>query len=536
MNSQMLRSIFTKGENETLFQIVYFWCICIMVISLPNSIYFVSVAQILMAINWLSEGQFREKMNRYFSNRPALILSSVYLIYVAGIFWTSNLSYGIGYDLKNKLPLLTLTFVFASSRPLPLCRLNALLVMFVLGVLATTFIGFGVYLGSEFVNPRKLSPFISHIYVSMMLVLSIFLLPWTVMRMNLNRKWVWISLGISAWLLISLFTLGSMTSIFSLAAVIAFLLLRQAYIAPLAWQNVFFGSILFFGLAASVALAWYVAKPVASAINPDEASLSETTSLGNHYSHDFSNNQRENGHFVNFFIAENELREAWNERSKLNFDSLDFVGQELRVTLLRYLSSKGLRKDRDGLSTLDSNDIAAIENGVANYLYVQWPNVMVRLHQTFWEINEYARTGNPTGHSFSQRLELWRASLVAFIKYPVFGWGTGDVFEAIEHGLQQINSPLENYKMKPHSQPLIILLMLGATGLILFFGLIFVFVKISKAYRFLPFNIMLVIVCVAMFGNNLIDFQIGLTFFLFFSLFFGIFSRNHNFHDKASDS
>jgi len=522
----MLRKILTRGKDETVFQLVYFYGICLMLISLPNSIYFVSVAQILMGANWLAEGQYREKFNRFLSNRPALVISSIYLIYLIGIFWTENLAYGIGYDLLNKLPLLTLTFLLASSRPLPQHRLNALPVIFSLAVLVTSFIGLAIFLNNPFIDPRKYSPFVSHVYLGMMVVLTIFLLPLTVSRITLERKWFSLSLGVSAWLLIYLIILGSLTGFLCLLGGLLFLLIREIFLAASTSRKIFAAATLVFGVAAVLALLIFVARPVLKTVNPDPATLSEKTSLGNEYLHDFDENQRENGHLVYYFIAEDELMDAWNERSQIASDSLDFKGQEVRATIFRYLSSKGLRKDREGINDLNNEDIEAIENGVPNYLYTKWPNVLVRLHQSFWEVNEYIRKGNPSGHTFTQRLELWKASWVAFKKHPVKGWGTGDVFAAMDYGLNEINSQLDNFRMKPHNQFLILLIMLGVPGLVLFFGLVFLFVRFSKAYRFLPFNIMLVIVLVAMLGNNLIDFQIGLTFFLFFSLFFGILYRN----------
>lgn len=530
----MLGKIFTKGGNETVYQLVYFYCICLMLISLPTSIYFVSVAQILMGANWLVEGHYREKFHRFINNRPALIISSIYLLYLAGIFWTNDLRYGIGYDLQNKLPLLTLTFLLTSSRPLPQNRLNALLVVFSLAVFVTSLIGLGIYLGNPLIDPRKFSPFISHVYLGMMVVLVVFLLPWTVNRMNLERNWFRLSLGISAWLLIYLIILGSMTGFLCLLGVLLFLLLREIFSAPAAIRKILATMVLVMGVAGITALYLFVAHPVGKTVDPDPSSFSDTTSLGNEYRHDLTENQRENGHLVYFFIAEKELRDAWNERSQIDFDSLDLRSQEIRATIFRYLSSMGLRKDRAGLNQLSSEDIEAIEIGVPNHLYTKWPNVLVRLHQSIWEIHEYARTGNPTGHTFTQRLELWKASWVAFRKYPVFGWGTGDVFGAMNYGLKEINSQLDNFKMKPHNQFLILLIMLGVPGLVLFFGLFFLFVKMSKAYRFLPFNIMLLIVLVAMLGNNLIDFQIGLTFFLFFSLFFGILYQSQTSNNVSS--
>ena len=517
----MIKDLFAKRNDESIYDLIYFYSLCLLLISLPTSIYFVSVSQIIMGANWLAEGRYREKIYRFLNNRPAVIISSIYFLYLISIFWTEDLAYGIGYNLLNKLPILTLTFLFASSRTVATGRLNALLAIFSLTVFVTSIIGFVIFLGNEYIDPRQISPFIMHVYFSMMVVMAIFLLPWVSMQVSKNKLWLYASVLVSAWLMVFLLILGSMTGILCLAGVVAFLLLRKVFFGPTLFKKVLAAAAMGASLVGLAFLLIILLKPIRAKVDPDPNSLNELTALGNHYQHDLEENFRENGHLVYLFIAEEELREAWNTRSMLDYDSTNLVGQELRATVYRFLSSKGLRKDKEGLNSLSPDEIEAIENGIPNYLYTKWPNVLFRLHQSLWEINEYFRTGNPNGHSFIQRVELWRAAWVAFKKYPVFGWGTGDLYLAMDYGRSAINSPIEEYRMKPHNQFLSILVMIGAVGFVLFFGLYGFFVKTSKAWQFLPFNIMLVIVFVAMFGTNLIDFQIGLSFFLFFSLFFG---------------
>jgi hypothetical protein len=530
----MLKNIFARRKDESIHDLIYFYCLCLLVISLPTSIYFLSVPQIIMGANWLAEGRYREKLKRFLRNRPAIFLSSIFMLYIIGIFWTQDLAYGIGYDLLNKLPILTLTFLVASSRPVAHDRLNALLVLFSLAVLVTSLIGFAIFLGNEYIDPREISPFIMHVYFSLMVVLAIFLLPWISKQITGNKIWFYGAVLVSVWLFVFLLILGSMTGILSLAGVITFLVVRELFRKSLMIKKVMASLAIGVSLVAIAFLFVVVLKPLRQKIAPDPDSLHELTAGGNPYHHDFEEDLRENGHLVYFFIAEEELREAWNLRSKLDFDSTDLKGQELRATVYRFLSSKGLRKDKEGIYRLSPEEIEAIEHGVPNHLYTKWPNAIIRIHQSLWEINEYVRTGNPSGHSFIQRVEFWKAAWTAFKVYPVFGWGTGDIYLAMDFGLSSIGSPIEDYKMKPHNQFLNILIMIGVLGFILFYGLYFLFVKTSRAYHFLPFNVMLVIVFVAMFGTNLIDFQIGLTFFLFFSLFFGIMYQSQTSNDVTS--
>ncbi len=518
----MVKSLFYKKSDEPLHAYLYYLCLCLMLISLPTSIYFISVAQILMGANWLDEGQYREKIQRFLRNKPAVIFSLIYLVYIAGIAWTSDLAYGVGYDLKNKLPILTLTFLVASSRPLRSSRLRGLITVFSLTVLVTSLIGFIIFLSRDYINPRSISPFISHVYLSMMVVFSIFLIPWHTRQITQDPRWRKLSWFASAWLLIYLFILSSMTGILCLGGVVFFLLFREIFSkSPLSRKILSLAA--FTGMAAaSLLLFLYVIKPLTEKIIPEPLTLSEITSEGNPYRHDPDNLQRENGHLVYHFIAEDEIGSAWNERSQIDIDSTGHMGQPLKATLYRYLSSKGLRKDKEGISALTAQDIEAIEHGIPNYLYTRWPNLLVRLHQSAWEFFEYNRTGNPSGHTFTQRLELWKGSAAAFKEQPLFGWGTGDIFIAMDYGLSTIDSKLDNYHMKPHNQYLVLLLMVGITGTLVFFVLYGWFLKESKASRYLPFNIFLAIMLVSMLGNNPIDAQIGLSFFVFFSLYFGI--------------
>lgn len=518
----MVKSLFYKKSDEPLHAYLFYLCLCLMLISLPTSLYFISVAQILMGVNWLAEGHYREKIQRFLRNKPAVIFSLIYLVYIAGIAWTSDLAYGIGYDLKNKLPIFTLTFLIASSQPLSSVRLRGLITVFSLTVLVTSLIGFIIFLQRDYINPRSISPFISHVYLSMMVVLSIFQIPWHTRQVTENVRWRQLSWLASAWLLMYLFILSSITGILCLAGVLVFLLLREIFSkSPLSRKILAIAS--FTGLAAaSMLLFLHVIRPLTEKITPEPLALTEKTSEGNPYRHDLENLQRENGHLVFHFIAEDEIGAAWNQRSQIDIDSTAHSGQPLKATVLRYLSSKGLRKDREGISALTAQDIEAIEHGIPNYLYTQWPNLLVRLHQSAWEFFEYNRTGNPSGHTFTQRLELWKGSVEAFKEQPLFGWGTGDIFIAMEYGLNTIESKLDNFQMKPHNQFLVLLLMVGITGTLAIFLLYSWFLKEAKATRYLLFNIFLAIMLVSMLGNNPIDAQIGLSFFVFFSLYFGI--------------
>ena len=86
--------------------------------------------------------------------------------------------------------------------------------------------------------------------------------------------------------------------------------------------------------------------------SPDEGALPELTQRGMPYSHNTDWKQRENGHLVFAFVAEEELAGEWPGRSEMDFMGTDLAGQPLRYTLYRFMSSKGLKNDAAGLAEL----------------------------------------------------------------------------------------------------------------------------------------------------------------------------------------
>jgi hypothetical protein len=516
-----------KQKTESVHQYIYFICLLLLAFFLPVSRNMLSIAQIVIAANWLWEGQFREKYSRLKENRHALYLMLVFLVFSLGMLWTSNPLATLYVSLVDKVPFLSLTLVVATSKPLAKARIFSLLSVFAFAVLFTSLIGFV----RSAIDPNpllsNLSPFIHHIRFSIQLVMAIFLLPWVAFEM----KYTGIVRNIfflSAMLMVALMIYtGRLTALFSFAAAAGFLLIRVLVIPQSKMTQKFLaGTILLISIGFVAGLLVYTARPVFKKAPIPVLTGEERTRDGNPYWHDFENLSRENGHLVFWFIAEDELRQAWKERSKMNFDGADNLGNTpLEGGILRYLTSRGLPKDREGLEALQDYEIRAIENGVPNYLHNRWPLPIIRIHQTFWEIKEYKRTGNPEGFSFAQRIELWKAALAALSEKPVLGWGKGGVHHAINFGLDHIDSHWQLRNIKPHNQYLLYMITLGVAGFVVVAFLMGSFIIRSGATRFLPFNLMLVILFSAMSSEDLLDFQEPITFFLLFAVIFGIMLR-----------
>jgi len=141
----------------------------------------------------------------------------------------------------------------------------------------------------------------------------------------------------------------------------------------------------------------------------DPSSLEKYTASGGKYRHEL-NAETENGKYIYIYICDSEIENAWKKRSVMPYDGLDYNGQILKFTLFRYMTSKDLRKDKEGVEALTIKDIKNIENGIANYHYTQGIGVESRLMKIIFEYNNYVQTGDPSGHSVMQRVEYWKTA------------------------------------------------------------------------------------------------------------------------------
>src|ERR1051326_3980063 len=130
--------------------------------------------------------------------------------------------------------------------------------------------------------------------------------------------------------------------------------------------------------------------------------------MGNPYLNDTANVEMENGNYVWLNVCEKELAEEWNKKSTLNYNGKDLKGNEIKYTLIRFLTSKNLNKDAVAVKSLSKEEISAIEKGIPNVNYMGVFNPAARIKVIAWEFRKYFRGGNPSGHSVVERVEFWK--------------------------------------------------------------------------------------------------------------------------------
>jgi hypothetical protein len=254
----------------------------------------------------------------------------------------------------------------------------------------------------------------------------------------------------------------------------------------------------------------------------DVSTLEKYTAKGNEYQHIISEDGlTENGHYIWIYYSEDELKEAWNKRSNLDFNSRDLKGNVLRHTLVRYLTSKNLRKDAEGLSQLTDKEIREIEKGVSNINYVGTSNLKGRMREIKWEIQTYLETGDANGHSITQRFEAWKAAVEIIGNNLLIGVGTGDIQKAFEDQYIKSNSKLnESSRIRSHNQYLSITVAFGLLGLLLFlFSLIYPALTL-KGYNDFLYLSFFIVALFSFLTEDTLETQAGVTFFAFFNAFF----------------
>lgn len=504
---------FTRPE---IHRFIYFFGLTVFAASLVLSNYFMSLAQWLLVLNLFAGGRYAEKLKRLWANKGALLIIGILLLHALGLLWSQDLDYALK-DLRVKLPILVLTFIMAAEEPLSRKRLHGVLLVHLLAVTAGSIvITYRIY-GLGITDARDASILISHIRFALNLCTAIFALIWLQTQKPLYplilriAGWVWL-----CWLLLFLFFLQSATGFALFLITGTAMLLRAFYLRARKPWKVAVSVFLLLSATAFVSLAVMQYHDAGDADERENLHLEYVTPYGNEYIHNLENPQKENGHYLWMYVCFEEMDSAWSLRSRIPFDSLGKTGEEIRYTLVRYLSSKGLRKDFDAVMGLGQDEISAIEKGVANVKELEAPGLHRRLTNLVWELQDYAYIGDPRNHSMMQRVELWKASLGIVASHPVCGVGTGDVPLAFGEELKAMNSSISDTGLRTHNQYLAIAVAFGIPGLLYFlFALFYAPVRNRKMNSFL-FLSFFIIGMLSMITEDTLESQAGVSFFIFF--------------------
>lgn len=501
---------------------LYLFGLIILIAAIPTSNYMMSVSQMVLGVAWLLEGNFKERLKQLLTNRFFWAIFSIFFLHLIGLIHTSDFIYAWK-DLRTKLPLFVLPFIIFSMPILSHQESRFLIWIHAATLAVTALIGLFLGLKEEFINYRFFSPGISHIRFSLNICLSIVLLFYeTHQQKNWKKKTPGLIFIILFFLYLILFgaTTGSLISVFLLIAWTLYSLAKKLplWITILIW--ILSSGVILFGIYSIDQKLEEIKnyKPIC-----DLSQLPATTSRGNPYLHDTLYFGKENGNWVGLYYCEKELVESWSKRSELDFYGKDLCGQPLMATIVRYLNSKGLTKDADGLAKLSDEEIRNIEKGVANADQLARNAFARALGEFYFGYEKYLDGYGTQGNSIMQRYELIKASINIIKKSPLTGVGTGDIPQVFHNQLVEMNSDLKNTRLRSHNQFLSITIGFGIPGL-LFFLITLFYPSIHSRFDF-RLTAFTFIVFISMLNEDTIETQAGVTFFAFFMTFLSMLAK-----------
>lgn len=510
----MLDKLFGYRVHNLLHQLCFF-ALCV---GLPLNKVVLSLATMLCILNLALEAHFATYLKNLKENKVLLLVLLFFSFHFLGLLYTSNFDYAFK-DLRIKLPLAVLPLVYG-ARPLQRKDVNLGLIFFLISLFVTTVINFINYYTNIaegiILDIREMSLFGSHIRFALLVVFGAGItLVYTVQR----KPYYLLAAFLFAWL--SYYTLYSevLSGVVAYAVLMGGLFLFGLNQLKIKWIKWSLGG-LFWVVAIGITTA------LVSFLLPDNegyvyGELEEYSLEGNRYYHDTSATFFENGEPLMVYIVEDEMRREWNARSTIYYDSLDRKSQNVKYTLWRYLTSKKLRKDAEGVQALTDEDVRYIEQGIAT-VKAQEGGLQNRLNGLKTQVHTYAVNGNPNGHSLLQRFEHWSAAWYIIKNNPYFGVGTGDVQDEFNKAYDDLDSELDPYhRNRAHNQFLTAWITFGIPGLLVFIAIWIVFLrKAFKKNDLLAISFALIALA-SFLPEDTIETQQGVTFI---ALFIAVFS------------
>ncbi len=511
-------------RRDELHRKIYFVTLIGIAVSLLLSRFTLTVFQIVLVVNAILEGNFKEKLHRLKQNK-AWIFSSIILLTLIGLWNTESQNITLGLSqIRLRLPFITIPLVVGASQPLSRREGLRIMQFFIAACFLSTLFSLLIYLNmlkNNLNNYRGLSFFIFHIYFSLFILFSIYLIYAYWHEVRLTRKGKVMLILLALWFFFFLLIMKAFTAFIALAAVFVFLfygVLRDSKKARIPILLIF---VVWIGIGTYIGLRLkkdFTAKPI------DITLLDKNTQSGNPYYHQENPTQIENGHYLYIYLCEKELQETWDKVSDIPYHRLDKRDQKIKLTLMRYLTSKGIRKDREGVLSLSKKDIRNIENGHANYLYANPISFYSRIHAVYWGMDEYLKTRDPNNKTLSMRFEAWKTGIDIIKNNFWWGVGSGDLKDGFRQQYVDNKSLMNNKSVLGHNTFINVFAQFGIFGFIWFLFAFFYPIFVNQGWKNQVFNVFFIITMVSFISNNGLWHQTEITFTLFFYslLLFGI--------------
>ncbi len=467
-------------------------------------------------------GNYSEGFIRIQKNISLLLFILFIGFYITSLFWSKLIISGLS-DLLSKGNLILLPIILVALPVLSNKNKAIILQLFAGLVIIESCINFSnFYLNySPDKDIRTMSLFVSHIRFSLFVVFALCILAYQkIAKISTNiLRWMGI-----VWLLFYIYYAQVLSGVLALLICIFVSLILG--IKSTHKRVVMYSLIVLTAIISSLGVFIF---NTSSNEKINIQAYPTHTKLGHLYFHDTTSNATENGYPLHCFINEKELDSTWKTKSTIALTSLTKNNFNYHTVLIRYLTSKGLTKDAEGINKLSNQDIKNIELGIPTILSLQ-TGLQNRLNELHYQLNCFE---NPNGHSILQRLEYWKTGWSIFKKNWFIGTGIGDYKEAYQTEYMNLNSLLQQKnRLESHNQFLGIAIATGSVGLLLFLlHLTYTFRIFWQKKEVIP--VLFLSICISSFLVE--DTLTTLAGMSFFSFFIGLFLTNNSIKNEVNN-
>ena len=517
---------------------VYFWSLVIFAVSINWSHSMTVIMTVCLGIIWLAQPEYKSNVLKVFKNPSIILFSSLFFMTLISLPFTKHISVSLKY-VVSVLPVFLLSLFIGTSKKIPNERFALLMYLYVLSTVLSSIFNIIHYLTnySNLADIRYISFFMSHIRYSLFINVSIFACFYYLFIYNISSTYIRVYLYFSLiWLTLFLFILQSITGIIIAFIVFTFIISYKIYKSKNRTLRIGLSTILLFIFSL---ITWDLLSIIHEFTNVktvDTSKIDKYTPYGNKYEFNEKIRIVENGNYVFDYYSEKEMHETWDSVSSFHYDGLDKQNHFIKHTLIRYLASKNLRKDKNGILALSVHDRLNIENGIPNFKHENRFSFNYRIYQIIWEIDAYLNGFDPSGHSVTQRFEFWRCAVRLISDHYIVGVGTGNVRELLDSYYEKVGTQLLiGKRLYPHNQYLTIIISFGFCGLTIFLLGLIVSVRYEKKARNYFVLVYLAILLLSMLNEDTFETQYGIIFYAFWGALF-IFGQENKQSIETIDS
>jgi hypothetical protein len=496
---------------------LYFFSLLLLLIGLPLSKALVSVSEALLVLSWFIAPGLKNRIDLLCQRKSIWVFICAMFIVFVGLIYSQNISRNVFLIFNIKISLVLFPIIIGTFETLTKRELKTMLVVYsianLLSTLVSTFIYFN-FINYEIINIRRIAVFVESVRFALIIVLNILFLLYSLYYTKSRQLQILISILI-LWFAVFLTILQSLTGVLSLSITLL-VILAVNYKRINRYFCYSFGLIALLFIGYTFLLFKKNIKEYSFVHEVNIATLDTLTANGNPYKKYEGDTVRVNGHLRNIYICVPEMRKQWAIRSAMHFDSIDHSKwQPVRVTLINYLTSKGLRKDSTGVVQLTDRDIRNIEEGYKNYKLAE-VGFEARVYDLIREFDEWKKTRLPAG-SITIRINAMMNAWKVTKENLCFGTGYGDINDDIQLQFQKDNKVFgKDMRQNPHNQLFTIMIGSGIIGLIIFLVTYILPGIMEQRFRSYFFLVSFCVITISFFTDDTLERMIGAVIMAFF--------------------